>query len=110
MRKGPGKAACERSCSVASHSLQPHELYVAYKAPQSMGFSRQEYWSRLPFSSPEDLPHPGMESRISHIVGRRFTVWATKYGDLMSKKTKNPRNKRSHKDVKLNIVTFKLIG
>ena len=31
-------------------------------------------------------------------------------GDLMSKKTKNLRIKRSHKDVKLNIVTFKQIG
>ena len=27
-----------------------------------MGFSRQEYWSRLPFSFPGDLPHPGIES------------------------------------------------
>ena len=29
---------------------------VAYQAPLSMGFSRQEYWSGLPFPSPEDLP------------------------------------------------------
>ena len=34
---------------------------VAYKAPPSMGFSRQEYWSGLPFPSPGDLPHPGIE-------------------------------------------------
>ena len=34
---------------------------VAYQAPQSVGFSRQEYWSGLPFPSPEDLPHPGIE-------------------------------------------------
>ena len=27
----------------------------------SMGFSRQEYWSGLPFPSPGDLPHPGIE-------------------------------------------------
>ena len=33
---------------------------VAYQAP-SMRFSRQEYWSGLPFSSPEDLPDPGIE-------------------------------------------------
>ena len=31
---------------------------VAYHAPPSMGFSRQEYWSGLPFPSPEDLPDP----------------------------------------------------
>ena len=34
---------------------------VAYHTPPSMGFSRQEYWSGLPFPSPEDLPDPGIE-------------------------------------------------
>ena len=29
-----------------------------------MGFSRQEYWSGLPFPSPEDLPNPGIEPRF----------------------------------------------
>ena len=34
---------------------------VAYQASPSMGFSRQDYWSGLPFPSPEDLPNPGIE-------------------------------------------------
>ena len=34
---------------------------VAYQASQSMEFSRQEYWSGLPFPSPGDLPNPGIE-------------------------------------------------
>ena len=34
---------------------------VAYLAPPSMGFSRQEYWSGRPFPSPGDLPDPGIE-------------------------------------------------
>ena len=34
---------------------------VAYQAPLSMGFSRQEYWSGLPFPSSGDLPDPGIE-------------------------------------------------
>ena len=34
---------------------------VAYQALPSMEFSRQEYWSGLPFPSPGDLPHPGIE-------------------------------------------------
>ena len=34
---------------------------VAYHALPSMGFSRQEYWSGLPFPSPGDLPDPGIE-------------------------------------------------
>ena len=38
---------------------------VAYQAPPSMEFSRQEYWSGLPFPSPRDLPNPGIESRSS---------------------------------------------
>ena len=36
---------------------------VAYQAPPSMGFSRQEYWSGVPFLSPGDLPDPGIEPR-----------------------------------------------
>ena len=36
---------------------------VAHQAPPSMGFSRQEYWSGLPFPSPGDLPDPGFEPR-----------------------------------------------
>ena len=36
---------------------------VAHQAPQSVGFSRQEYWSGLPFPSPGDLPNPGIEPR-----------------------------------------------
>ena len=34
---------------------------VAYQTPPSMGFFSQEYWSGLPFPSPEDLPDPGIE-------------------------------------------------
>ena len=34
---------------------------VAYQASLSMGFSKQEYWSGVPFPSPEDHPDPGIE-------------------------------------------------
>ena len=36
---------------------------VARQAPLSVGFSRQEYWSGLPFPSPGDLPDPGIKPR-----------------------------------------------
>ena len=36
---------------------------VACQAPLSMGFSRQEYWSRQPFPSPGNLPNPGIKPR-----------------------------------------------
>jgi len=42
----------------------PHGLH---QAPLSVGCPRQEYWSESPFSSPGDLPGPGMEPFISHI-------------------------------------------
>ena len=51
------------SRSVMSDSLQP-EWTVDHQAPLSMGFSRQEYWSGLPFFSPRDLPDPGIEPRF----------------------------------------------
>ena len=43
-----------------SDSLRPHGT-VAYQAPPSMEFSRQEYWGGLPFPSPGDFPSPGIE-------------------------------------------------
>ena len=45
--------------SVASNSVTPWK--VAHQAPLSMAFSRQEYWSGLPFPSPGDLPDPRLE-------------------------------------------------
>ena len=50
---------------------------VARQDPLSMGFSRQEYWSGLPFPSPGDLYHPGVKlyvSYVSHIAGRFFSA------------------------------------
>ena len=50
---------------------------VAHQAPLSMGFPRQEYWSRLPFPPPGDLPSPGTEpvSPVSlTLAGRLFTI------------------------------------
>ena len=49
---------------------------VAHQAPLSMGFSRQEYWSGLPFPPPGDLPHPGIEPlslASPALAGRFFT-------------------------------------
>ena len=46
---------------------------VAYQALPSMGFSRQEYWSGLPFPSPGDLPDPGIEPRSSALQANALT-------------------------------------
>ena len=47
---------------------------VAYQAPPSMGFSRQLYWSELPFPSPGDLPNTGIKPWVSCKAGRYFTL------------------------------------
>ena len=39
-----------------------------------MGFPRQEYWSRLPFPSPRDLPHPGIEPKSPALAGKFITT------------------------------------
>ena len=46
---------------------------VAHQVPPSMGFSRQEYWSGLPFLSAGDLPDPGIEPRSSALQADALT-------------------------------------
>ena len=53
----------KRNSESVSHSIMSDSetlCTVAHQAPLSMEFSRQEYWSELPFPSPGDLPHPGI--------------------------------------------------
>ena len=67
------------SCSVVSDSLQPHGLVVG-QAPLSMEFSRQEYWSGLPFSVPGHLSLPGIEPEAPAspaLAGKFFTKVAS---------------------------------
>ena len=47
---------------VWSHSVMSNSVIVACQAPLAMAFSRQEYWSGLPFPSPGDPLDPGIES------------------------------------------------
>ena len=56
------------SHSVTSNSATP--WMVTHQSPLSMGFSRQEDWSGLPFPSPGDLPDPGVLTGVYHIAGR----------------------------------------
>ena len=49
------------SSSVVSDSLRLHGLHIAHQASLSMEFSRQEYWSGLPFPSLGDLPNPEIQ-------------------------------------------------
>ena len=51
---------------------------VARQAPLSMGFSRQEYWSGLPFSLLQGIFPTRDGTQVSCIAGRHFTIWATR--------------------------------
>ena len=59
---------------------------LAFQAPLSMGFSRQEYWSGLPFPTPGDLPDPGLKpmSLASPASAGRFFTTSGAWETLMS--------------------------
>ena len=76
---GPHLCVCVCVCVCALSRVQ---LFVtpwtlARQAPLSMEFSRQAYWSGLPFSSPGDLPNPGIKPMSPALVGRFFITRAT---------------------------------
>ena len=66
---------------------------VARQAPLSVGFSRQEYWSGLPFPPPQDLPDPGIEPISPALAGGFFffcncATWeAHPYAHICTNKT-----------------------
>ena len=73
--------ACVLSCF--SHIWLFETLWtVAHQAPLSLGFSRQEYWSGLPFPSSGNLPDP-----VSYIAGGLFTMWTIREAHKESAET-----------------------
>ena len=73
-----------------SHSFMFDCLWpVACQAPLSMGFSRQEYWSGLPYPSPGDLPDPRIKPGLLHY--RQILCWLSHQGrpihNILAKKT-----------------------
>ena len=57
------KCVCVHAQFLSCARLFATPWTVARQAPLSMGSSREEYWSGLPFPSPRDLPDPGIKSR-----------------------------------------------
>ena len=71
-----------KSLSHVRHLATPWT--VAYHAPPSMGVSRQEYWSVLPFPSPEDLPNPEL-GRFKILNSFKFSLnFDTAYGSTFA--------------------------
>ena len=66
-------------CALSHVRLFVTPWTVAHQAPLSTEFSRQEYWSGLPFPTPEDLPKPGIKPvslASPALAGRFFTTSA----------------------------------
>ena len=61
------------SCLILSNSFVT-PWTVARQGPLSMGFSKQEYWSGLPFASPEELHNPGIKHASPAFAGEFFTA------------------------------------
>ena len=63
-------------CVLSNVRLSATLWTVARQAPLSLGFSRQEYWSELPFPHPGELPQSGIQpsTPVSYIAGRFFTT------------------------------------
>ena len=66
--------ACVRAQPPSHVRLCAAPWTVACQASLSMKFPRQEYWSRLPFPSPGDLPDPVIKSKTSALTGMFFTT------------------------------------
>ena len=73
MRKSSSSLTARKMKSLSRVQLFVTPWTLTYQPPPSMGFSRQEYWSGLPFLSPISS-QPRDRTRVSHIVGRCFTV------------------------------------
>ena len=98
---------CVWACSVLSHSATPHT--VAHQAPLSMEFSRQEYWSGLPFPAPGHFPNLEMEpaSLVSPaLAGGFFTTalpekqdiaWTVSVAQKLNSYTLSASTQKSHR-------------
>ena len=64
------KVTADCCCSVMSNSATPRT--VAHQSPLPIEFSRQEYWSGLPFPSPGDLPDTEIEPASPACFGRQI--------------------------------------
>ena len=73
---------------------------VAYQAPLSMRFSRQEYWSGLPFPSPGDLSNLGIEPRVRTALE----------SDALTSEPPGKPGKRICKEIKSDINDIKYCG
>ena len=73
VERSTSRFCCYFSCSIISDSFET-PWTIAHQIPLSIRFSRQEYWSGLPFPSPGDHPGPGIKPVSLSLAGRFFTT------------------------------------
>ena len=71
------KCMCVHTCLLSHVQLFVTLWAIAFQAPLPMGFSRQESWSGLPFTSPGDLPSPGTEPTSLEFTALAGSKWAS---------------------------------
>ena len=103
---------CDVLCAVLTRSVVSDSAIpwtAAHQAPLSMGFSRQEYWSRLPCPSPGDFPNPGIEPRSSSLQADSLLSKPPRkplnYCDKNPEHEINPLHRYLH--VRYNIVKYR---
>ena len=106
---GISASSCVCACMLNHVQLFAAVWMRARQAPLSMGFSRQEYWSGLPFPSPGDLPNPGIEP-ASPSLQEDFTCWPIREAKLLCAKRKFSKISEEQKEKKKKKKThWKLI-
>ena len=101
---------CAKSFSCLRLFLVPWT--ASCKAPLFMGFSRQEYWSGLPFSFPEDLPDPRIKltSHISTCIGRQVLYHQCHLGITgIHVGTQNRVTKKYMKEYHYHIIFYRAV-
>ena len=89
---------------MCAQSIHPVQLFVtlwtaAHQAPQSMGFSQQEYWYRFPFLFPGNLPDPGIKPDPGILHCRQILFcWATRELQI-----------RNHCNYRLEIISLRIL-
>ena len=81
---------------------------VAHQTPLSMGFSRQEYWSGLPFPSPGDLPNPGIQPGSPALQSDALS--SEPQFDLICLLTKKKKKKDYKREALLTTMTLCSLG
>ena len=84
--KDTGNSCVRLECQLVLSGVQLFATpwTVIHQAPLSMGFSQEEYWSGLPFPTPEDSPEPGIEPTL------RMFHWKAEPGRIPAMNGKNP--------------------